>query len=66
MYEMSRGRLGLLAADALLVVAALVFWNWPHALPVPNLDIIFMVIALVAVALTILGLAVTCLNRVAD
>jgi hypothetical protein len=66
MSRLSRGWIGVVAADALLAIAALVFWTWPRALPIPNLDIIMMVIALVAVMLSILAFGVDRLNAVVD
>jgi hypothetical protein len=62
----SKGWIRVLAADAVLVVLALLFLYWPKALPIPNLDIIMMVIALVAVALTIIAFGVSRLNEIAD
>lgn len=63
---LSRGWTRVVAVDALLILAALLFWTWPNALPVRNLDIISMVIAVVALALTILGFGVYSLNGVVD
>jgi hypothetical protein len=67
----SKSWMGALAVDAVLIILALLLYYWPKilptiVLPVPNLDIISMVIALVAVALTILAFGVTRLNVVAD
>jgi hypothetical protein len=61
----------VLAVDAVLIILALLLYFWPKVLPsivlpVPNLDIISMVIALVAVALTIVAFGVTRLNGFAD
>ena len=56
----------MVAVDALLILASLVFWTWPKALPIPNLDITSMVVTLVALALTIIGFGVYSLNRIAD
>jgi hypothetical protein len=63
---LSRGWIRVVAVDALLILASLVFWTWPKALPIPNLDITSMVITLVALCLTIIGFAVYCLNGIAD
>ena len=63
---MSKGWVRVLAADAVLIILAALFYFFPKALPVPNLDIIAMVIALVAVALTIVASGVNCLNEIAD
>jgi hypothetical protein len=67
----SKGWMGALAVDAVLIILALLLYFWPRVLPtivlpVPNLDIISMVIALVALALTIVAFGVTRLNEVAD
>jgi hypothetical protein len=67
----SKNWMGVLAVDAVLIILALLLYFWPKilptiVLPIPNLDIISMVIALVAVALTILAFGVTRLNVVAD
>jgi hypothetical protein len=51
----SRGWTRVLAANALLILASLVFWT-----------VTLMVIALVALALTIIGFTVYFLNRVVD
>ena len=56
----------VLATDAILIVLAVLFYFEPKALPVPNLDVISMVLALVAVALTLVAFGVTRLNDVAD
>jgi hypothetical protein len=63
---MSQFWIRVLAADALLILAAALFLYFPKALPVPNLDIIAMVIALVSVALTIVGFGVIGLNQSVD
>ena len=67
---MSGGWMRVLAADAVLIVLAALFYYWhqiiPIPLPIPNLDIISMVIVLVALALTIIAFGVTRLNAVAD
>jgi len=63
---LSRGWTRVVAVDALLILASLVFWTWPKALPIPNLDITSMVVTLVALALTIIGFGVYSLNRIAD
>jgi predicted RND superfamily exporter protein len=63
---MSKGWVRVLAADAVLIILAALFYFFPKALPVPNLDIIAMVIALVAVALTLVASGVNCLNEIAD
>ena len=63
---MSKGWMRVLAADAVLIVLAALFYFWPKILPIPNLDIISMVIVLVALALTIVAFGVTRLNELAD
>jgi len=63
---MSKGWMRVLAADAVLIILALLFYTWPKALPVPNLDIIMMVITLVAVALSLVAFGVDRLNEIAD
>jgi hypothetical protein len=60
------GWIGVVAADAVLILLAALFLYFPKALPMPNLDIISMVLALVAVALTILGFGVIGLNKSVD
>ena len=62
----NRGWTRVVAVDALLILASLVFWTWPKALPIPNLDVTSWVITLVALALTLLGFGVYSLNRIAD
>jgi hypothetical protein len=62
----SRGWARVVAANASLMLASLVFWTWPKALPIPNLDVTLMVIALVALILTTIGFTVYFLNRVVD
>ena len=64
--QLSRGWICVVATDAVLILAALLFLYWPKILPVPNLDIISMVIALVAVALTIVAAGTSCLNKMVD
>jgi len=66
MSGLRRGWIRVLVADAILIALAAVFLRWPKALPIPNLDIIAMVLALVAVALTIVAFGVTRLNNIAD
>jgi hypothetical protein len=63
---MSKGWMRVLVADAVLIVLAALFYYYPKALPIPNLDIISMVIVLVALALTIVAFGVTRLNGIAD
>jgi hypothetical protein len=67
----SKEWMGVLAVDAVLIILALLLYFWSQlfptiVLPIPNLDIISMVIALVAVALTIVAFGVTRLSEVAD
>jgi hypothetical protein len=66
MSQLSKGWMRIVAADAVLIVLAAFFLRYPKALPIPNLDIIAMVLALVAVALTIVAFGVTRLNNIAD
>jgi hypothetical protein len=65
-FGLTGGWIGVVAADAVQIVLAAVFLYFPKALPMPNLDIISMVLALVAVALTILGFGVIGLNKAVD
>jgi hypothetical protein len=60
------GLIGVIVADAVLILLAALFLYFPKALPMPNLDIISMVLALVAVALTIVGFGVIGLNKSVD
>ena len=67
----SKGWEGVLTVDAVLILLAVLLYFWPKifsgiVLPVPNLDIISVVLALVAVALTIVSFGVTRLSHVAD
>lgn len=66
MSGLSRGWMSVLVTDAILIVLAALFLYYPKLLPIPNLDIISMVIALVALALTIVAFGVTRLNGIAD
>jgi hypothetical protein len=63
---MSGGWMKVLITDAILIVLCALFYFYPKLLPIPNLDIISMVITLVALALTIIAFGVTRLNRIAD
>ena len=67
----SKSWMSVLAVDAVLIILAVLLYFWSKVfptivLPIPNLDIISMVIALVAVALTIVAFGVTRLSEFAD
>jgi len=63
---MHSGWMKVLVTDVILIGLSALFFYYPKLLPIPNLDIISLVLALVAVALTIVGFGVTRLNGIAD